>query len=139
MSKDHKTRSDVEDVVRRYYRTVADLDSPTETLAELLAKKVTIVEHPNPITPHGASRGREETLTGFAAGKDLLSAQSFEVHEVLVQGERAAVRATWRGTIGADAGPLRAGTELHAMVASFLTVVDGKITEQETFDCYQPF
>lgn len=78
-------------------------------------------------------------MTGFGAGKQLLSAQSFDVHEVLVRGERAAVRATWRGTIGIDAGPLRAGTELVAHVASFLTVRDGLVVEHETFDCCEPF
>lgn len=129
----------VRDIVERYYQVVSDLNSEPDALAALLAKKVTITEHPNPISPQGASRGRTETLEGLVSGKELLSEQAFDVHEILVVGNRAAVRATWRGTIGIDAGPLTTGTKLLAHVASFLTVDDGKVTEQETFDCYDPW
>lgn len=130
---------DVLTVVTAYYAAQSDLASAPEALADLLHKKVSITEHPNAITPGGATRGRQETLEGLVAGKGLLREQVFDVHEVVVNGERAAVRATWRGTIGVDAGPLRSGTQLRAHVASFLTVRDGAIVEQETFDCYEPF
>lgn len=129
----------VREVVKRYYEVVADLNSEVDTLADLLAKKVTIIERPNPISLKGTTRGKAETLDGLASGKELLSEQSFEVHEILVSGHRAAVRATWRGTIGIDAGPLTTGTKLLAHVAAFLTVEDGKIVEHETFDCYEPW
>jgi ketosteroid isomerase-like protein len=49
------------------------------------------------------------------------------------------VRATWTGVIGIDAGPLSRGDAVTAHVASLLTVRDGKIVDQETFDCYAPF
>lgn len=130
---------EVRRVVERYYAVVADLDSTADDLAALLDKKVTIREHPNPITPDGVTRGKQETLAALEAGKGLLSAQSFDVHEIVVNGERAAVRAVWRGTIAQDAGRLRAGSELVAQVAAFLTVRGGKIVEHETFDCYPPF
>ena len=35
-------------------------------------------------------------------------------------------------------GPLRAGAELVAHVAAWLTVANGRIREHETFDCYEP-
>jgi ketosteroid isomerase-like protein len=78
-------------------------------------------------------------VAGFLAGKKLLSEQTFSVHEVLVSGERAAVRATWTGTVGLDAGPFTRGTQLVAHIAGFLTVRDGQVVEHETFDCYEPF
>jgi ketosteroid isomerase-like protein len=98
-----------------------------------------ITEHPNPVTPQGAVRTVDQAVEGFRAGKSLLSEQSFSVHEVLVVGERAAVRATWSGTVGRDAGPFTAGTVLNARIAAFLTVRDGRIVAHETFDCYEPF
>jgi ketosteroid isomerase-like protein len=61
----------------------------------------------------------------------VLSSQSFEVHELLVSGDRIAVRATWTGTVR--------GRELTAHGAAFVTVADGLIREHETFDCYEPF
>ncbi len=134
-----KKHPEVREVVERYYATVADLAASPESLGRLLAKDVTITERPNPITPRGSVRGRKESVTGFESGKTLLSEQEFIVHEILVDNDRAAVRATWRATIGEAAGPLPAGTQLLAHVASFLTVRDGVIVEQESFDCYEPF
>ncbi|GAB3191639.1 hypothetical protein GCM10027261_02110 [Geodermatophilus arenarius] len=130
--------TDVATVVRRYYATVADLAASEDDLRPLLDARLRVVEHPNAVTPRGATRDLAGTLAGFRAGKALLGEQSFEVHEVLTSGDRAAVRATWRGTVGVDAGPYRAGQELLAHVAALLTVRDGRVVHHETFDCYEP-
>ena len=130
---------DAESVVRRYFEVVTDLASSETDLLATLSPSVRITEHPNAITPDGAVRSLDETLAGFHAGKALLSAQTFTVHEVLVDGDRAAVRATWTGTVGVDTGPFKAGTTLVAQVAGFLTVRDGQVVEHETFDCYESF
>jgi ketosteroid isomerase-like protein len=131
--------SDTEEVVRRYYAVVSDLGSTEDELRALLSPDVRVVEHPNAVTPLGAVRDLQAILTGFRAGKSLLSEQDFEVREVLTAGERAAVRAAWRGTVGVDAGPYRAGLELMADVAALLTVRDGLVVDHETFDCYRPW
>jgi len=131
--------STTEEVVRRYYQVVGDLTHTEQDLAALLHPDAALVEHPNPVVPRGARRGVEETLAGFSAGRGLLSDQSFEIHELLAVGERAAVRATWEGTVGQDAGPFQAGTKLTAHVAAFVTIHDGLVLEHETFDCYEPF
>lgn len=128
----------VEQVVRSYFAVVSDLRSTEEDLRAVLADEVTVTEHPNPITPQGAVRDLEGTVAGFRAGKALLAEQVFEVHEVLAAGERAAVRATWRGVVGVDAGPYRRGQQLVGHVAALLTVRDGRVVEHETFDCYEP-
>ncbi|MGY1786583.1 nuclear transport factor 2 family protein [Geodermatophilus sp. SYSU D00698] len=130
--------TDVATVVRRYYATVADLAASEDDLRPLLDARLRVVEHPNAVTPRGATRDLPGTLAGFRAGKALLGEQSFEVHEVLTSGDRAAVRATWRGTVGVDAGLYRAGQELLAHVAALLTVRDGRVVDHETFDCYEP-
>lgn len=129
--------TDVESVVRAYYDIVADLSSSTDDLRVLLDPDLRVTEHPNAITPNGAVRDADATLAGFKAGKALLREQSFDLHEVLVVGGRAAVRATWTGVVGVDAGPYRAGQELVAEIASFLTVRDGQVVEHETFDCHR--
>ncbi|MGY1725547.1 nuclear transport factor 2 family protein [Geodermatophilus sp. SYSU D01062] len=130
--------TDVATVVRRYYATVADLAATEDDLRPLLDARLRVVEHPNAVTPRGAVRDLEGTLAGFGAGKRLLREQVFDVHEVLTVGDRAAVRATWRGTVGVDAGPYRAGQQLLAHVAALLTVRDGRVVDHETFDCYEP-
>jgi ketosteroid isomerase-like protein len=131
--------SSTADVVRRYFSVVADLDSTPEQLRDVVHPEARFVEHPNPVVPGGAVRDVEATLAGFRAGKALLSVQSFDLHEVLVDGPRASVRGTWRGTVGRDAGPYRAGTTLEAHISGWLTVREGRVLEHETFDCYEPF
>jgi ketosteroid isomerase-like protein len=130
---------EVEAVVRRYYATVSDLSATEDDLRPLLAPGLRVTEHPNAVTRHGAVRDLTATLTGFGAGKALLREQAFDVHEILTSGERAAVRATWRGVVGRDAGPFRAGQELVAHVAAVLSVRDGQVLDHETYDCYEPF
>ena len=125
--------------MREYFAVVADLTSSESDLGALLNPSVRITEHPNAITPQGAVRTIDQTVAGFLAGKKLLSDQTFTVHEILVTGERAAVRATWTGTLGSTQRPFEAGTTLVAHIAGFLTVRDGKVVEHETFDCYEPF
>ena len=92
--------SDPASVVKRYFEIVADLDSSVDDLLAMLHPSVRITEHPNVITPHGAVRDRDAVVAGFLAGKRLLAAQTIDVHELLVSGDRVAVRATWRGTVG---------------------------------------
>ncbi len=132
------TTSDAEAVVRRYYAIVADLASGADDLRDILHPDVRITEHPNAINPRGQVRDRDASIAGFEAGKQLLASQTFEVHEVIANGNRVAVKATWRGTIGKAAGPLPAGAELTAHIAALLTVENRQIKEHETFDCYEP-
>ncbi len=130
--------SDPASVVERYFAVVADLQASVEDLLALLHPDVKVVEHPNLITPHGATRDRDAVATGYAAGKELLSEQSFDVHELIASGDRVAARVTWRGRIARDAGPLRAGVQLTAHIAALITVAGGLVIEHETFDCYEP-
>lgn len=130
---------EIEHTVRRYYEVVGDLASTEEQLEGLLDPAVRVVIHPNTIEPNGSVRDRDAVLAGFRAGRTMLSAQSFDVHDVLVGGDgRAAVKATWSGTVAVELPGLAPGTELVAEVASLLTVSGGRIVGQESFDCYAP-
>jgi ketosteroid isomerase-like protein len=131
--------SDVADTVRRYFSIVADLGSTEDELRSIVHPEAHFTEHPNAVSPAGATKDRDQSLSGFRSGKALLAEQRIEIHDVLVDGERAAVRATWRGTVGVDAGPFTKGTELVAALGSFLRIRDGRVVEHETYDCYQPF
>jgi ketosteroid isomerase-like protein len=130
--------TDPASVVERYFAVVADLAAGVEDLLALLHPDVRVIEHPNAINPQGAVRDRDAVAAGYMAGKSLLAAQCFEVHDVLVSGDRAAAHVTWRGRIAHDAGPLRAGDELTAHIAALITIAGGQILEHQTFDCYEP-
>lgn len=139
MAKSDEPRpDDIEQLVRRYYALLNQLDPDLDALGELLGKKLTQVEHPNAVSPMGLRRGRRQLLADQAGG-DVLTDQTFDVHDILIDGCRAAVRGIWQGTLAAGAGPVSAGTRLTAHVAAFITVKDGKIIEHETFECYESF
>ena len=125
--------------VTHYFSVVADLASTEDDLRKVLHPDVVLVEHPNAIRPQGAETDLEACVSGFLAGKSLLSHQAIDVHDLVVDGDQVAVRSTWRGTVANDAGPLKAGTTLTAHMAGFLTVRDGLIARHETYDCYEPF
>lgn len=120
-----------EDVIRRYFAVVADLGSTVGDLRSLLASDAVFVELPNPISPTGHTRTRDQTIAGFESGKARLDEQSIDIEEVLVAGDRAAVRSTWAARIG--------DTRIVAHMGGFLTVRDGLIVRHETYDCYEPF
>jgi hypothetical protein len=94
--------------------------------------------YPNALRPHGRVATREEALASFAAGRSLLAEQRLDVHELVAQGASVAVRATWHGVLATAFPGLPAGAALQAEVAQFLTVRDGLLLRQETFDCYPP-
>lgn len=131
--------SDEAAVVREYFEIVGDLRSTEEALRRVLHPDAQIHEHPNALSPRGSVRNCDEAVAAFLAGKDLLSEQSFDVHEAFSSGERVAVRATWRGTLARPVGDVPAGRELVAQIAALLTVRDGMIRRHETFDCYERF
>jgi ketosteroid isomerase-like protein len=124
--------SDAAEIVRRYFAIVADLGSSQDEFEAVLHPDIRVIEHPNAMNAKGAVRDRDHMVEGFLAGKQLLTTQAIDVHELVSDGDRVAVRATWRGTTGD-------GTELVAHIAGWLTVADGRIREHETFDCYEPF
>ena len=108
-------------------------------LEDLFTDDVTVTEYPNLIKPSGGTAGRATMLAASRAGARLLSAQLYDVHHAAAYGNTAIMRLTWTGTVAADAGAFRAGQQLTAYIAQFITVRDGRISAIATYDCYEPF
>ena len=97
------------------------------------------VEHPNLISPQGRTSPLDQMLAASTTGTGLLSKQRYEVWDEAVLVDTAIVRLTWTGTVAANVGPFRAGQELTAHIAQFVTTRDDRISRIETYDCYEPF
>jgi ketosteroid isomerase-like protein len=110
-----------------------------EALSEFFSPSAVFVEHPNLVTPKGATRNRSEAAQGSKSGAELLAWQRYELRDAFEQGDLVIVRVTWTAEIGRDRGPFRAGQRLTAHLAQFISVRDGRITRLETYDCYEPF
>jgi ketosteroid isomerase-like protein len=125
-------------IVERYLAIVADLDVPAAALADVVHPDARFVEHPNAIAPTGRRRDAEAARAALERSRSLLSAQRFDVVDHVAAGERVVTRARWTATLAIDAGPVAAGTELHADCCMLFTVRNGRIHRQENYDCYHP-
>ena len=123
-------------ILHEFFEAAAAFDE--NALVKLMHPDVRISEMPNAVNRGGTERGAEDALAAFRRGKAMLARQSYDVEDVIVAGDKIAARATWRGTIAVDAGPLTAGTELTARIATFTEVRDGRIYRHATYDCYLP-
>ena len=102
-------------------------------LAALLHPEARISELPNAINREGTERDLEAAREAFARGRGLLASQTYDVHQVLEDGDTIAARATWHGTLATT------GQELTAHIATFTQVRDGRIFRHATYDCYEAF
>lgn len=102
-------------------------------LARVLHPEARISEMPNAINREGTERDVAAAREAFERGRGLLSAQRYDVHQVVEAGDTIAARVTWRGTLAAN------GQELKAHIATFTQVRDGRIFRHATYDCYEAF
>lgn len=110
-----------------------------EVLRALFTPHATTLEHPNAIKPQGSETTLDQMISASIAGAKLLSQQRYELVDAIAHGDLAIMRLVWTGTIAADAGPFRAGQQLRAHIAQFITTEGNRISRIETFDCYEPF
>jgi ketosteroid isomerase-like protein len=111
------------------FAAAAEFDA--DKLAAVMHPDIRFSEMPNLINPEGTERGWDEAMAGFRKGRELLSAQSYDVHTRVADGDTIAARVTWRGTLAAT------GLQLKAHIATFTQVRDGKIYRHATYDCYE--
>jgi len=125
-------------VVRDYYaamaRGAAGLD-----WEHWFAPGVVQEEFPNRLAPEGARRDLEGMKEAGRRGQALMVEQSFELLEIVASGNKVVVEAEWRGRIGRDAGPLRAGTWMRTRFAQVLELRDGRIVAMRNYDCFYPW
>jgi ketosteroid isomerase-like protein len=123
---------------RQYLDALGRLEGP-EVIAQFLHPDVVQQEFPNRLTPQGARRDREAMIRGVERGRQLLTAQRFEFHNVLTVGDQVALEVTWTGTLAVALGTMPPGAEMRARFATFLEFRDGRIVAQRNYDCFEPW
>ena len=84
-------------VISDYLRAIEAKDS--DRVRAALHPEVAQHEYPNQLVKDGASRTREVMLEGLAKGSKVLTRESYELEDALVEGDRVACRIRWRGTL----------------------------------------
>lgn len=123
----------------RRYLAALEGGATGEALAAFFTPDVVQEEFPNRLVPQGARRGLAELLAGAERGQGVMAAQSFELLDALVSGDRVALEVRWTGTLAIPLGPLQPGGEMRARFAVFLEVRDGRIAAQRNYDCFDPW
>src|SRR5215217_8172287 len=118
-------------ILEDFFAAAAAFDD--QALTHVMHPEARISEMPNAINRGGTERDMIEAREAFERGRGLLSAQSYDVHDVISAGDKIAARATWTGTLAAN------GRTLTAHIATFSEVRDGRIFRHATYDCYEPF
>jgi ketosteroid isomerase-like protein len=127
-------RQEVIGIVVEYFRAIEAKD--TERVRACLHPDVAQTEYPNQLVKAGASRKLDAMLDGLTRGAKVLSSESYEVEDSLVDGDRVACRVHWRGTLAVEVLGKKPGDVLEARFGVFLRLKDGKVLEQHNFDCF---
>lgn len=123
-------------IIETYLRAIEAKDAAG--VAACLHPELTQHEYPNQLVTSGASRDRASVLDGLARGAKVLTAESYQVEDALVEGDRVACRVHWRGTLAVAVLGKQAGDVLEARFGVFFRLQADKIIEQHNFDCFYP-
>lgn len=123
--------------IRLYLKAVEDGTFPE--LEPLFTPDVVLEQLPNRIYPQGIRATRAQMAESFAKGRKLLSSQTYEIKNALVEGDRAAVEVLWTGTLAVSFGSLTAGSKMRCHSAMFFEFRGGKIANQRNYDCFEPW
>ena len=94
------------------------------------------LEHPNKVPPAGKRYDVAALRAAGERGRAVMASQRYEIRQMTVEGDRAAVQMLWSGTLKVAAGPLPAGHVMRAEICSIIELRDGKVWRQEQYDCF---
>ena len=110
-----------------------------EALLACYAEQAVQIEHPNRLKAKGDRRAPEKMAADLARGKQMLKSERYNFVNAVVSGSNVAVQVEWTGVLAIPVGALAAGDEMRTHSGIFLTFRDGKIVEQQNYDCFEDF
>lgn len=125
-------------LVRAYFAAIEE-DAPLDNLAAFFTPDVQQREFPNRLVVQGAERGLEQMLAGRRRGREVVTAERYEILDAIVQGDRVAVELRWTARLRVPVGALKAGDAMEARCGVFFTIQGGHIARQHNYDCITPF
>lgn len=116
-----------EDTIRAYLAAIEAME--LDAVDAFFHPEVTVVEHPNKLSPEGKVYDRAALRAAGERGKAALASQRYEVRGLIASGDRVCVQSLWTGVT-------RTGIELRAHICSVFELRDGTIWRQEQYDCF---
>jgi predicted ester cyclase len=126
------------DVLKRYLKAVEEF-APARELATFFTEDAVQQEFPNRLFAGGRRHDLSAMLAASDKGRQILASQTYELRNVVVEGDRVAAEIEWTGVLRGEFGTLAAGTTMRAALGIFFRFRDGKIASIHNYDCYYPF
>lgn len=126
------------ETIKAYLGALAD-GATGDRLAAFYTPDAEQIELPNRLNPNGGQSDLQTLLRRAEQGRNLLSAQTYELRSVLANEARVAVEAEWTGTLAVPLGTLPAGSVMKAHFAMFFELASGRIRRQRNYDCFEPW
>jgi ketosteroid isomerase-like protein len=127
-------RMTTREIVTAYIRAI-EAHAPDE-VARHMHPDFENVEHPNKLVPTGRRYDLAATRAAGERGMAVMASERYEIRQMIVEGDRAAVQIAWTGTLAVPMGPLPPGHVMRAEVCSIIELKDGKVWRQEQYDCF---
>jgi ketosteroid isomerase-like protein len=105
---------------------------------DLYADDVEWREMPHPLSPEGRSGDLASVRTYTEQNQIPFRNRRVHLHEVVAEGDRAALRYLWEAEVAIDGLPVARGGWVRAEIAQFITVADGKIVRSHEFAAMLP-
>ena len=125
------------DAIRKYLKSIED--GAYSDLAALVTTDIVMEQFPNRIYPQGLRGTLSQMSDGFERGRMLLSKQTYEIKNAVVNGDSVAVEVLWTGTLAVSLGNLPPGSQMRCHSAMFFQFKDGQIESQRNYDCFEPW
>jgi len=122
------------EIVTAYIRAIEAMSSEAE---RYMHPDIENVEHPNKLLPAGKRYDLAALREAAARGKAVMASQRYDIRQMIVDGDRAAVQFSWSGTLSVPYGPLPAGHVMRAEICSIIELRDGKVWRREQYDCFE--
>lgn len=129
--------NDLRERTRAFFEAVERGATGSELLA-FYHPSVRLVEYPNLLNPRGVSRDLQAIVSAAERGRSVVRDQRYVIHDLVVEGETAAVRLSWSAELRLPLGERAAGSRIEAAFAVFLAFREGQIAEHHTYDCFAP-
>jgi len=105
----------------------------SDRFLELYAEDVDWREMPSARYPEGRSGDLAFARAAVTANQGALRNRRVQLHEVLADGDCAAMRYAWEATVAADGLPWPRGAVYRAELAAFFIVTNGKIVRAHDY------
>jgi ketosteroid isomerase-like protein len=113
--------------------------APVETISAFYARDCLQEEFPNRLLPQGARRNLAELQQAMARGREVISAETYDIRIAIAMGNTVALEVVWTGKLAVGFGSLKPGDEMRAHFAQFFEFQDGLIVRQRNYDCFDPW